>query len=430
MKDKGSAYAVEQAKRDGIFQARTKMTGFLKRLRDGANACLRWRRDRIDVLVWMQECPYTDAFIAQIRRSKPHSLVIVTSLYHGQFYAYQPPGISLHRRPLLHAVGQLGSRVGYLLYPAILMLAVPLNLAFFLWIGLRFRVSSVLILDHQKAALVGLLRRLGLFRRLVYFAGDWYPGSTFRKGIWTRLGNEVYFPILDWIACKLSDLTINQTEFVAKGRTRYWGKRIVREEVGFVPPLIVKCKDPSARARGHKILFLGATRPDSGLDLVLKALPRVRERLGDISLKIVGPAGPTIEELKRTAAEGGLGAFFEYVGVGDYAAFETIFADCYCGVNLITDPNSYSSRAIPAKIPDYLQSLLPVLVTPYVGPMVETIREHELGLVVKPEAEAVASALIDLHERRSVFIRNIQTFIQTRSSTNIVELLCPELSGN
>lgn len=411
------------------------MTGLLKRLRGGARAFPRWRRDRIDILLWMQECPFTDTFIAQIRTSKPHSLIVVASLHHGQFYAYRPPDVVFRRRPLLNMLSilspaRMGTFAGYLLYPAFLLLAGPVMFLFYFWIGLRFRVGSVFIIDHQQAALVGLLRRLGLFRRLVYFAGDWYPGSTFRKRIWTRLGNEVYFPVVDWIACKLSDLTINQTEFVAKGRTRYWGKRIPREEVGFVPPLIMKCNDPSARARGRKILFLGATRPDSGLDLVLKALPRVRERLGDVSLKIVGPAGPTVEELKKAAAEGGLGAFLEYVGVGDYAVFETIFADCYCGVNLISDPNSYSSRAIPAKILDYLQSLLPVLVTPYVGPMGETIRERELGLVVKPEAEAVASALIDLHEKRSVFIRNIQTFIQTRSSTNIVELLCPELSGN
>ncbi|NQT93011.1 MAG: glycosyltransferase [Lentisphaerae bacterium] len=401
------------------------------------SVCLhsRWRRERIDILLWMQECPFADAFIDQVSEARPNSLVVMTSLYRGHFYAYQPPGIVFRRRPLLNIVNALspawmGRRAEYLFYPVLLLLAWPIMLLFYLWLGLRFRVGSVFIIDHQQTVVVGLLRRLGLFRRVVYFAGDWYPGSTFRKGIWTRLGNEVYVPILDWMACKLSDLTINQTEYVREGRTRYWGRQIPREEVAFVPPLILKCKDPAARMRGRKILFVGATRADSGLELVLNALPIVRQRLGDVSLKIVGPASSTIEELKQAAAESGLSAFFEYVGVGDYAAFETIFADCYCGVNLITDPDSYSSRAIPAKIPDYLQSLLPALVTPYVGSIVDMIRENDLGLVVKPEVEVVASALIELYEKRAEFIENIRTFILNRTSTNIAELLCPEVPGS
>lgn len=396
------------------------MTAWIKRL------C---RRERIDILMWMQECPFTEAFIAQVAKAEPSSLVIVASLFHGQTYAYSPPGVTLRGRPLLHVLSAapMSSRAGYLLYPLFLLLAGPIMFLFYLWVGLRFRVGSVFIVDHQQAAIVGVLRRLGLFKRLVYFAGDWYPGSSFRKGLWTRLGNEVYFPALDWIACRLSDLTINQTEFVKEGRTRYWGKRIPRDEVGFIPPLVVKRKNPSAGVDGRNIVFLGATRPDSGLDLVLEALPMVRERLGNTRLKIVGPSGPTIEEIQRTAAERGLGPFVEYVGVADYAQFDVIFADCFCGVNLITDPSSYSSRALPAKIPDYLQSLLPVLVTPYVGSIVDTIREHDLGLVVEPEAGEVVSAMVRLYEERATFVENIRTFIETRPSTNIVELLCPEL---
>lgn len=406
------------------------MTGRLKNIRDSIRSWLRFRREHLDAVVWMQECPFTDAIISQLAAARPNSLVVVASLFRGQFYAYQPPGLTLRQRPLLSILNMkwLSPRMAYLIYPVFMMLSYPILFAFYLWLGLRFRVNSVLIFDHQQTAVAGVLRRLGLFRRLVFFAGDWYPGSGFRKGIWTRLGNEVYFPALDWMACRLSDLTINQTTFVAEGRKKYWGRQIAREEVGFRPPLIVKSKGVSHGSQRRKIVFLGATRPDSGLDLVLRALPRVREQLGEISLKIVGPASATVEELRKIAGESGLEACFEFAGVADYAAFESVFADCYCGVNLITDPNSYSVRAIPAKILDYFQHLLPPLVTDHVGPMADTMREGKLGLVVEPEVNAVASGLIELYRNRSSFVQNIETFIKGRDSTDFVQLLCPEVT--
>jgi glycosyltransferase involved in cell wall biosynthesis len=387
------------------------------------------RRENLDALIWVPDSPMTDTIIRRVAEAKPRSLIIVASLVRGQYYAHRPQGISLGRRPLLDVFRILPwnrVRLSYLLYPVFLLLSYPVMLAFYGWIGIRFRVNSVLVFDHQQAAVVGLLRRLGLFRRTVFFAGDWYPGSTFRKGIWTWLGNEVYFPIMDWIACRCNDLTINQTEAVARGRAQYWGRQIPRAQVGFEPPLILKCMDAEARLKGRKILFLGVTRPDSGLDLILEALPRVRERLGDVSLKVVGPITPTLEELRKTADKAGHGAFLECVGLGDYAAFETLFADCYCGANLIHDPTSYSSRALPAKILDYLQSLLPVLASPFVGPVADTVHRHELGLIVTPEADAVASGLIELHEKREAFVGNIRRFILNRTATDFVQLLFPE----
>lgn len=50
------------------------MTGFQKRLRDGANASLRYRRQRIDVVTWIPECPFSDALVAEIAKAKPNSL--------------------------------------------------------------------------------------------------------------------------------------------------------------------------------------------------------------------------------------------------------------------------------------------------------------------------------------------------------------------
>ncbi len=376
----------------------------------------------------MAECPFTDAVVDQISARKPNSMVIAAGLFHGQVYAYRPPGVALSRYPFLNILTWKcrSARLAYLFYPLFMILSYPVLFSFYLWLGLRFRVRSILIFDHQQAVMAGLLRRLGLFRRVVYFTGDWYPGSSFLKGIWTRLNNEVYFPALDWLACKLCDVTINQTVFVEEGRKKYWGRQVSRTEVGFQPPLVVKTSNGAANPQSRKLAFLGAARPDSGLDLVVRALPRVREQIGDVSLKIIGPPSDTIDKVMKLAKELGVASSVEYLGVGDYATFATILADCYCGVNMISDPNSYSARAIPAKILDYLQYLLPPLVTAGVGVFGDAVREHKLGLVIAPTVDATVDGLVEVFKSRAFFVQNIRTFIKERSSTDLVELLCPE----
>lgn len=411
------------------------MTGLIKRMRGGVS-CLCLKRHQIDVLAWIPEGYFSEKAVGEIAKAKPNSIVISGSLIHGKYvYAHLPPGRRFRREPFLNALLWLQPCLGYVFYPIFLMLDTTVIFLFYLWMGLRFRVNTVYVSDARFAVAVGLLRKLGLFRRLVYWAGDWFQGNSLRTGIWSRLGNDVYFPIVDWLSCKLSDLTVNHTDLMGKTRTQYWGRQIPRNETVFVPPpLTVECRDASVKARAHNILFMGTTRPDSGLDIVLKALQIIRERQGDMpremTVKVVGPDSPALRKLTKFADECGLGAFLEYAGFTDRAAFEAVFADCYCGVNLITDPNSYTSKTVPVKLLDYFQYLLPALVTPYVGPKADTIRELKLGLVVSPEVEAVASALIELYEHRSEYVQNIQTFLTTQSPGNIVQILCPADSVN
>lgn len=409
------------------------MIGLLKRLRDGVHACLGPKRKRIDVIAWVPDYYLTKTITAEITKAKPNSIVFIGSSSHDRWeYVHLPPDTRFRRGPFPNVQRALNTHLRYFLYPVELMLEAPVLFLSYLWMGLRFRVHTIFLPDPRHVVIVALLRKLRLFRRLVFYQGDWLQGTGVPRAIWSRLNREVYFPIMDRLACRLSDLTVNQTDLIAKARTQYWGRQIPGEEIVFVPPRItVECKNVPARLQGRKVLFHGVPRPDSGLDIVLKALPIVRERLrastGEIILKIVSPLNPTLKDLMKVAGECGLDRFLEYAGYIDRAAFDDVFADCYCGVSLITDPNSYSTKAVPGKVMYYIQYLLPPLVTPYNGPIADTIREHKLGLVISPEVEAVASALIDLYEKRSLYVRNLQTFLSIPSPTNLMQILCPEM---
>jgi glycosyltransferase involved in cell wall biosynthesis len=321
----------------------------------------------------------------------------------------------------------MGTRLGYALHPLALLLAIPKVFFFFLGLGLRFRVGTITAQNEFACAIIGILRRLRVFRRFVYISGDWGQGSTAYRGIWSHINKEVYFPVADWFCCKCSDLTVNLTSAISKSRTEYWGRKIPKEEIVYQPPLVVRCTDASRQQKKHKILFFGGLRNDSGLDLVVRSLPRVRERIGDVSIKIVGPITPAVIELKKAAAGQGLESLIDCAGRADRDSFDALFSDCYCGVNLITDPDSHTSKTLPSKVMDYFQYLLPVLVSPYVGPISETIRERKLGLVIDPEVDNVARALIELYDNQPHYVRNLQSFIETRERTNLIEILCPDI---
>lgn len=409
------------------------MSHFLQELRHRVTTCLCRKRKRVDVIIWIPEYYLTEPITTEIAKNKPNSIVMVAALRNNRYrYAHLPPNTRFRPEPFLSALSSINAHLPYILYPLDLIMEAPVVFLFYLWMGLRFRVGTVFLPDPRHVVIVALLRKLRLFSRLVYYEGDWLAGSKLRRGIWSRLNSEVYFPIIDRMACRWSDLTVNQTESIEKARTEYWGRKIPREEVLFMPQFTVECRNVSARLQGHKILFLGCTNPDSGLDIILKALPIVQERLGDrvgpMALKIVGPLNQTLQDLTNAARESGLGRFLEYAGHEDidHAAFDDVFADCYCGVNLITNPHSYSIKAIPGKVMYYLQYLLPPLVSPYNGPIGDTIRKHQLGLVVTPELDTVVSALIELYEKRSLYVQNLQMFPTTQPPSNIMQILCPE----
>jgi len=294
---------------------------------------------------------------------------------------------------------------------------------YLLRMGLKFGVRTAVFYDPFDCALAGVLRRFGVYERVIYFALDWLPSGNLRVGVWSRLSKGVYFPVMDRFASRWSDLTVNQTDLIATARTEYWGARMPRKEIVYQPRLVMRAAHDSAAGTRRKILFLGFARTDSGLDLLLGALPRLRESLGDITIKIIGGSTPTLTEFQRRARENGLDRWIEHIPQVPRQSFADVFSDCFCGVNLITTSDSYSSKTIPGKIMDYFQYLLPVVVTPNVGPITEVVREHHIGRVVAPSVDEVAAALTDLCRRRDEFVQNLRAYIGCRPYTSVEQLL-------
>jgi len=390
---------------------------------------------KIDIFALLPDTFDADAFADEIIRARPNSLIYMghyvksgpdSPLVFKGYYRHQPPGVNITWEPFSSRSVPMSDRLRYLLLPVLSLMLISRLFVFCLWLGFKYRVQTVALWNEFMCAIFGVLRRLGLFKRVVFFSGDWLQGSALRTGMWSYINKEMFFPAVDWICCRMSDMTIHASEAIPEARDRYWGRKITRAELPYEPPLMVKCMEGSEEKPRKKILFLGGLRGDSGMDLVLSALPALRERLGDVSVKIVGPTTQSVVELEKKAVVLGLGELVECTGPADRQSFDSLFSDCFCGVNVITNLDSHSSKGLPAKVMDYFQYLLPVLVTVGVGRVVDSIREHELGLVVEPDIDAVTAALICLYEKRADYVDNLRLFIKTRPHTNLVKILDPE----
>ena len=80
--------------------------------------------------------------------------------------------------------------------------------------------------------------------------------------------------------------------------------------------------------------------------------------------------------------------------------------DCFCGINLITTAESYSSFAVPGKFIQYLQMKIPILATQNNG-IVEVIEENNLGIVIEPSASLILSSVRKLYKDQNEHIISV-----------------------
>ncbi|PIY83038.1 MAG: hypothetical protein COX96_08040 [Candidatus Omnitrophica bacterium CG_4_10_14_0_2_um_filter_44_9] len=310
-------------------------------------------------------------------------------------------------------------KLDYLISPLIFLIDYARIGWLFLLLMARWRPKRVIVENTYVAAWASILRRLGLAKKMIYLPGDWLAGNAAKRGIWSYVGNNIVFVWADYIACRNSDLTINYTEAMSKARKTFWKKEICRNEVIFQNRLMIKSAVLTPTKQARKIAFIGTVRHDSGLDWVMRLLPKLKEEFG-ISMKIIGLPAP---ELELLAAALKLTNVIEFTGFLDRDSFKDALSDCFCGINLITTQDSYTSKTLPAKIYDYMQYLLPVIVSPYVGPVADLIRRQRLGLVMDLNEKDFMVGVSELYRAQTEYRERIKTYIEFTGKNTLKDFL-------
>jgi glycosyltransferase involved in cell wall biosynthesis len=256
----------------------------------------------------------------------------------------------------------------------------------------RRRIDVFVGVDSLNAAAGLLLRRLGKARRVVFWTIDYVP-----ERFSNRFLNYVYHHF-DRLCVRRCDVTWNVSPRMEPARAERGltgPQRIV--EVG---AYFTGSTDTWDR---HRLIFVGHLLEKQGVQLVLRALPSIREAVPDARLLVVGD-GPYRETLVRLTQDLGVDDAVEFAGyVEQHEEVERLIAGAAVGLAMY-DPaiRSFTQFADPGKVKNYLAAGVPVATTDFVHSATE-LAEERAAIVVPYDVRSLATALVSLladHQRQ------------------------------
>jgi len=96
--------------------------------------------------------------------------------------------------------------------------------------------------------------------------------------------------------------------------------------------------------------------------------------------------------------------------------------DCFCGINLTTSSQSYSSYAVPGKFIQYLQMKIPILASQNNG-IVDVIKENNLGVIIEPSPRLILTSVGTLYKDQKKYIKSILKYAREHPYLSIKDYL-------
>jgi glycosyltransferase involved in cell wall biosynthesis len=143
--------------------------------------------------------------------------------------------------------------------------------------------------------------------------------------------------------------------------------------------------EPAAEARGH-VLFVGRLRLRKGVEVLLAALARLRERHPEARLLIAGD-GEHRRALERTAAQLGVEEAVTFLGRCDAARVRALLA----GAGALAVPSIY--EGMPLVVLEAMEAGVPVVASRVSG-IPEVVVDGKTGWLVPPEDPAALAAAL------------------------------------
>jgi glycosyltransferase involved in cell wall biosynthesis len=232
------------------------------------------------------------------------------------------------------------------------------------------------------------LRRLQRRRGVVFTAHDVLPRRTERRlNLWRAV-----FATVDRVVVHGS-AAVEQLEDLG----------VPPERIARIPhPLFASAADDLQPPNGHTLLHFGYLRSSKGLDVLLRAMPRIAAEVPDVRLVVAGDPLEPVEGLERLASELGVAPRVEWrLGYVDDSAIPALMEQATA---VVLPYRKIESSGVLATA---LGHGRPAVVTD-VGSLGETVREFGAGLVVPPEdPDALGAAcirvLVDDRAREQAF---------------------------
>ncbi|MFB0501502.1 MAG: glycosyltransferase [Candidatus Bathyarchaeia archaeon] len=238
-------------------------------------------------------------------------------------------------------------------------------------------------------ALSGIcLRTIGFTQSVVLFAIDYTP-----RRFPNRLINFLYHT-LNLVVARHCDFV-----WAVSGRI----KRAFHEAYCTRCPIIIvpagahmPAVTPDPQISHNRLVFLGTLDRSKGLQLVIHAMPIIREQIPKVKLLVIGTGGYH-DDLVKLANELGVQDAIEFVGhLLNHEKVMLMLTRCDIGLApYVPDVTSISAYGAPFKIREYLIAGLPVIVT-NVPEGVQEVSDRHAGIVVDYKVERLVNAIIHL----------------------------------
>lgn len=246
-----------------------------------------------------------------------------------------------------------------------------------------------------------LLKKTGIVKKVVFYCIDYVP---------KRFTNPVinyFYHLIDKWAIEGSDMTWNLSPRMQQGREKRWGKLSGKEitvPIGMWYDRIAKEK--SLKNNRHEIIYLGTLLEKQGLDICIEAIARLRKKIPDISLTIIG-SGPDRERLENLVTTYKLENHVFFLGyLPSHEDVEKRLSQASLAVALYNPHrDTFSYYADPGKVKSYLACGLPVMITD-VPHIAKEIAKRECGLIVNFDVHDIAKQIETLFSEK----KRIQTY--------------------
>jgi len=283
----------------------------------------------------------------------------------------------------------------------------PINIkwkSFFTWIfdsivifyySLYFRKRYDLYIGCNgfNAFLGIILKKLKIVKKVIFYTIDWTEN---------RFSNKFYnhiYHFVDKYAAKNCDYTwsISQKIDALRKKQGIQAKRNILVPVGVDWEKIDQVEPEKADFK--KIVFLGALEKTKGIELTIKAWPKVCKAREDVQLIVIGktPVGAGIEPYEEK-----LRKMYNISLVGILSHEEVLRRLPSYGVGLAPYTfckESISQFADPSRVKDYLACGLPVIITE-VPQIAKEIKEYEAGEIISADEDAIVEAVLKITASR------------------------------
>jgi glycosyltransferase involved in cell wall biosynthesis len=269
---------------------------------------------------------------------------------------------------------------------------VVIELVFFYIIASKkFQVSKldVCIAEGPTAIAAFFIQKMGLVEKTVYSARDWYPCGV----------QGILFSFLDRFCVTKTDQTWNVTYKIQNARRWRWkgskfldkAKKVVRLPLANVSVNIFKFK-PSRQIR---IAYIGSIREDVALELVIRAISKLRSEGVTVFLDIAGQptSSRVVKEIKCLTKSLGVRGQVNFYGYLDENALSQLLRRCSWGLALfLGGDKNYSNYARPLKVVTYIENGLPIIINED-NALANEVIAAGAGVTVEPSLDAIMETL-------------------------------------